>query len=232
VKFASQIHFSLLVIAFVAPTILSQTSTEKESQQSRVANLKFSDVRAPKEDWTGPGSLIDPATSINSSENVEPGAGAVESAQNYYRAGAARINDGHYKEAIASLKVALELDPHSSAVYEELGYAYFGLAEYEDSIKAYERAVSLGPTSLFTRRSLAIVYLTSKKPEQAIPPLLEASRLEPKNALNHYLLAVAYDDSDQLDNAIDQYLRSLALDPNHYRSYIGLGAIYTHQSRS
>src|SRR5262245_40014440 len=130
-KFSSEIRFSVLVIAIVAPTILAQTSTGKESDTSRLASLQLSDSRAPKEDSIGPGSLFDPATSINIPEKLELGPDAVESAQNYFRAGAARINEGHYKEAIASLKVAVELAPHSSAVYEELGYAYFGLAEYE-----------------------------------------------------------------------------------------------------
>src|SRR5712671_4492946 len=173
-KFRFQIGFVLLLIAIVAPTVLAQTSAEKDSRASQVAGLL-----APSTDLTGVGGLPNPAANANPSASKESKPTAVESVRNSLRAGIASLNAGRYKEAKASFEAAGQLAPHSSVVHTWLGYAYLGLDEYENSIKAYERALLLGSTSFETRRALGICYLRLGKPEQAITPLEEATRLEP-----------------------------------------------------
>ena len=103
-KFRFQIGFVLLLIAIVAPTVLAQTSAEKDSRASQVAGLL-----APSTDLTGVGGLPNPAANANPSASKERKTTAVESVRNSLRAGIASLDAGRYKEAIASFEAAGQL---------------------------------------------------------------------------------------------------------------------------
>jgi hypothetical protein len=97
-KFRTQICFVLLVFASPAPTVLAQTATEKDPRTSEEANLL-----APKTDSTNVGP-INPTAGVNLSASDERKRAAVASAQNSLRAGAASLDAGHYKDAIALIR--------------------------------------------------------------------------------------------------------------------------------
>ncbi len=192
-----QICLALLLIASVAPTLFAQTAAKKNPRTPQVADLV-----KPKTDTADAGVVAVPATDEIRSTSEKLSLADVEPARNLFRAGVASIDNGQYKDAIASLEAADKLVPNSRAIYTQLGNAYLGLSDYKNSINAFERAVSLGAASAAIRGALGVAYLKLAKPEKAI------------------------------HDSINEYWRSIGLDRKHYLSYFGLAAVYSAQSRN
>ena len=102
-KFRVQICFVIFLIAIVDPTVLAQTSAEKDSRALHVASLLI-----PRTDSTGAGGLDNPAANANPSASKERQPAAVE-VQNSLRAGIASLEAGSYKDAKASFEAARQL---------------------------------------------------------------------------------------------------------------------------
>jgi tetratricopeptide (TPR) repeat protein len=101
-----------------------------------------------------------------------------------------------YKEAIADLNKALEIDPKISSAFSFRGQAHFELGNYQQAINDYNKAIELKPqyanAKAYYNRGVAYGKLGNY--QQAINDYNKAIQLNPKDAKAYFNRGVAYDD--------------------------------------
>src|SRR5215210_7634673 len=73
----------------------------------------------------------------------EPGPQTSDRAQEYYKLGMARADEGAYEEAVRNLRQAVAIRPDFALAYNDLGYAYYRAGDFEEAARAYQEAIRL-----------------------------------------------------------------------------------------
>lgn len=130
------------ILLLVAPL-----SSRFESKMLNVGDaflLYRAQVCAP--DW----KLID---SLNTVKEERPSYGAL------FSIGLLEKRMGHFDAAREAYMEALEENPESSAVHNNLGNVYFAMGRFEDAAREYERAIELNPNLASAHYNLSQTYL-------------------------------------------------------------------------
>ncbi len=116
---------------------------------------------------------------------------------------------GDFEEAVANLKTALEYDPRSSRLTENLGSTYWVLRRYDLAEQSYDRAIELAPDNSLPYFYKARLQVdrdgNTESPRQV---LAEGMRLADPNLFSWDLV-----DFDIEDNRYDDALERLAAIP-------------------
>ncbi|MCP4460467.1 MAG: tetratricopeptide repeat protein, partial [Cytophagales bacterium] len=132
----------------------------------------------------------------------------------YYNSDLARAyqNLGQYKEAIASLEVALARNPDWIPAYFDLAMNYcmeWGITQSQDpsildrALKMVEKLVAIDESSLRGHLGLGIVYLYRKQYEKALGEAEKFIALAPENADGYALVAAIFISVGRSEEAIE-----------------------------
>jgi adenylate cyclase len=112
--------------------------------------------------------------------------GNPNSADDLARLGMALFFAGKPKEATASLKKAIRLNPIPPSWYSAtLGWVYGITDLYEEAIAAFKKALQHSPDNLFAWQGLAVTYSLSGHETEARAAGKNVLRIEPKFTLEH-----------------------------------------------
>ena len=108
-----------------------------------------------------------------------PSPGDIRRARTFYNIGVNRAQNGKYREALAFLKRAENLNPKDYWIQEAIGGVYLALRQPKLALKHYRKALQIEPKSPRGWNNLGTVFLELKEWEKAISAF--------KTALNNLL---------------------------------------------
>jgi len=97
-----------------------------------------------------------------------------------------------YDEAEKYFKRAIELFPYFSAVYYNLGNAYFNSGNIENAIKVYEKLIEFNPTYKSAYNNLATAYINAGMLDKAIDILKKGLKFDENSITLNFNLALCY----------------------------------------
>jgi tetratricopeptide (TPR) repeat protein len=106
-------------------------------------------------------------------------------AQEYYELGSIYLDKKMFTQAIVMQKKALKADDINpiamAAIYNALGYAYFGQEQYDVAIRQYKEAIKLEPEYVMAMNNLGHAYEQKKLTSQALDIYEQSLQIDPKN---------------------------------------------------
>ena len=143
-------------------------------------------------------------------------------ASHYRQLGLDYRDRGDYPAAIATLKIAIALDPQNPEGYVILGWTQH-LAGYETLAAQYlQQALGWQTDHVPALNGLGIVYLVKGDLSAAVTTHTQAVKLKPDNEIAHYNLSLAYQRLQQYSQAIANAQKATALEPNNPHPWIAL----------
>ena len=119
---------------------------------------------------------------------------------------------GRYKEAIASYKEALRIEPNYVMAHGHLGDAYTELGQHKEAIAPYKEALRRWPDYVSAHNGLGNAYKNLGQYKEAITSYKEALRFD--NYFNTHLgLGNTYTELGQYKEAIASYKEALSINP-------------------
>ncbi|XP_072757079.1 BBSome complex member BBS4 [Anoplolepis gracilipes] len=122
-------------------------------------------------------------------------------------------NHREYDVALSKYKVAAQITPESSALWNNIGMCLYAKQKYVAAISSLKRAHYLNPLSCVSSCNLGIVFLTTGQPASAAIYLCAAVSAEPKNPTPYLLLGLALKRLDDLEGAERSLTKAHALAP-------------------
>jgi tetratricopeptide (TPR) repeat protein len=148
---------------------------------------------------------------------------------------------GSYQQAIAQLRVALELDESHQGALVALGDVYMELQRYGDAIEPYTKVVELNKDNPMRGISqqlegvyyyLGVAYFNLGRPEDAVHSLEEALGIDKTDADAWYMLGRAYQHLGEFPKAIDSFAEAVRFVPDFTEAYQGLAQCYERTGES
>jgi TolB-like protein/Tfp pilus assembly protein PilF len=122
-------------------------------------------------------------------------------------------NLGRMTEAIAATRKAIELDPLSAAVWDNLGTMYFvDPKQFQEAREAFDRALAINPESSFAKFNLVILELLEGHAQEALSVARTAGEVWSQTgvAMAEHSLAHARESQLALDELIAKYAHDSA----------------------
>lgn len=127
------------------------------------------------------------------------------------------------QKAIASCKLALEIQPDNAEIYVTLGRFYIQNQQWDDAAIILETAIRLSPNLTEAYYALGEVWITLKQWQNAINIFTKLIILNPDNAWNYYLLGDGFMGVNDWEQAFNAYKQAICLNNNHDWFYQKLG---------
>lgn len=139
----------------------------------------------------------------------------------YSNRGAAYGSVGDWKQAVACLTKAVELDPRYAMAYAKRGIQHSEAGRHDQSISDLRKAVKLAPTYAVMHHLLGLEYAKTGQRDQAISSLTDAIEFEPRLVDAYAARGALYLEAGQHDKAVHDFNRTLELDPKRAAAYAG-----------
>jgi protein O-mannosyl-transferase len=123
------------------------------------------------------------------------------------------LKDDDPREAVHQCTLAVQLQPRSADLWNNLGLAYQANRQNDSAVDAFRRGVQLEPNKSDYRMHLTRALDDTGQREQAIDAYRQLLAMDPNNAAAHADLAADLAESGQLSQAIEQYHQALRIDP-------------------
>ncbi len=120
-------------------------------------------------------------------------------------------------------------NPHSAAVFVNLGFIQHHDQKLDESIRSYEEAIRLEPRDAQAEDELASVYADRHEPEKAISHYRRVLQLQPKLAKTRASLAKALADAGRPREAAAEYERLIRDDPRDAAAEANFGKLLDDQ---
>lgn len=134
-----------------------------------------------------------------------------------YWLGRIEYDNYRYDAAIEKLKRALEFDPESSKVYDNLGLCYEGKSDFATAFQFYEKAVQFNrkksPASPWPPVNYAALLIKNNRIDEAEPLLKEAIGYSVRMPLAHYQMGLVLEKQKKYPEALDSLKRAAEYDP-------------------
>lgn len=127
-----------------------------------------------------------------------------------------------FEEAIASYRMAADLQPRQADIHFNLGIALGNLDRTEEAISSYNKAIALQPGFFEAYGNLGTLLQKQGKLEQAVSNYRKALAIH-ADAIGYFNLATALRDQGKLDEAVQAYQSALAIHPNYADAHNNLG---------
>lgn len=108
---------------------------------------------------------------------------------------------GHSDEAIAYFEKAVDVNPHSSPAYDELGSLFFPRGDYARAAEYFQQAVRVNPLDFSGRFFLGSCLMKLGKPAQAAEQFHAAREADPDYVQSYQAEAQALEAAGDLAGA-------------------------------
>ena len=125
------------------------------------------------------------------------------------------VQQGHTEEALAEVRQALNIDPHSTTALNSMGSLLLATGDNEEAVKYFQRAVQLDPEYIEAQINCGMTLVKLERWNEAIEHLAPVARLAPRRYLARTYLARALAARGDYEQAIDQLRQVLKLKPDH-----------------
>jgi tetratricopeptide (TPR) repeat protein len=146
--------------------------------------------------------------------------------------GIAHAETGDLERALEQYRIALEINPEFSAVYNNIGLIYSGTGRPDRAIEHFREALRLTPSSFAARNNLGVAYSRMGLREDAIEQFRASLELQPLQPGVHNNLGNEYRETGLFDRAIAEYRKALVLQPNNADAYNNMGVAYGQMGRA
>ena len=183
-----------------------------------MAHVNLGIILAAEEKLTEAADHFSKAISL---ESESPAAGRY-----YYFRGRVYRQQQLPEEAAKDLEKAVQLDPHSSRTFLELGLARIELQDDIGALGAFQKAVELAPEDAEARYQIGSLYLRTGKAEQSIPHLQAAVQGQPDDRNYLYALARALRAAGRVEEAqpvMEKFLRAAKAEGLHSPNEVKAG---------
>lgn len=140
--------------------------------------------------------------------------------------GQSLINEKKFKEGIAELRRAMELDPKNIRIYLELAGAYVRTNDLAQAEATLKQALSIDAQSIETLVALGDFHLLNKQPEEAERHYQRALQIAPGNDALYVKLAGFYQVMNKWDQAETTLNKLVELKPKDDKPRILLGDLH------
>lgn len=131
---------------------------------------------------------------------------------------------GRVEEGLAEIRQALELDPTSLMINQDIGEQFYYAGRYEEAIKELRKTLEMDPNYYQALLTLGSVYLQKKMYAEAMTELNQALAISRDNTLG--LLGYAYAVSGRKREARAVLEELQTLSRRHYIAPVDVAAIY------
>ncbi|XP_046813929.1 Bardet-Biedl syndrome 4 protein homolog isoform X1 [Vespa crabro] len=119
-----------------------------------------------------------------------------------------------YDVALSKYKIAAQLIPESSALWNNVGMCFYGKQKFVAAISCLKRAHYLNPLAFLPVYNLGIAFLTTGQPASAAIYLCAAVNAESKkNPMAYLLLGLALKRLDDLESSVKALDKAHSLSP-------------------
>ncbi len=137
----------------------------------------------------------------------------------YEKKGLPAQSEKHYR-------IAIELDPHSTEAYLNLGNLYFKEKDFPGAIQILKKGFETAPDDAQLHYLLATIFRETKQYSDAIPEYQKVLDKEPQNVLAQNFMGVIYYELKEFEKAEEAFQKTIALDPSYADAYGNLGILY------
>jgi serine/threonine-protein kinase len=127
------------------------------------------------------------------------------------------------EEAVGYYRAALAIQPETSAVHNNLGFALAGKGRVDEAVGHYEEALRIDPNNTMAHHNLGFALYGKGKVDEAVSHFEEAIRIYPGGAMLHYNLGAVLHEKGKVDEAVGHYEQALRIDPKLVPAHFGLG---------
>ncbi len=125
----------------------------------------------------------------------------------------------------ATLKMAIERNPHRENLYYLRGQALARLGQVHEAIEALEQATRINPKYIVAIIQLAKLYQQTNRFVEATARLEETTRLGAEYADTYYMLGNLYRDTGKLQKARRAYEHALSINSNYVKAQEALESL-------
>lgn len=160
-----------------------------------------------------------------------------DNAELYYQRGKLLISIGkeknlsqYFKDAIADLKHATELDSKHTEYFTALGDAFFSLGNVNDSYAALNHALQLDPNNFEACMKMSEIAFYSGNYDLAMENLNKVTAQDKDNQTALFMKGFIYMENNDTTNAVHYFRRLTELYPDYSPAYEQLGMLYLNNS--
>ena len=132
-------------------------------------------------------------------------------------------SQGHYEEAIAEYKAALQIKPDYAVTHNDLGLAFGKIGRTQAEMDEYEEALRIRPGYAVAHNNLGGVLARMGRLGEAIGHCEQALRINPDYAEAHSNLGGALREQGRVPEAIQHFQRAVQLKPDFVEAHYNLG---------
>jgi tetratricopeptide (TPR) repeat protein len=138
---------------------------------------------------------------------------------------------GHYENAEADYRRALEIEPQDGDTWRRLGDLHQEMSHFPDAVAAYQKAVEVQPGYFKNYEALCYLYSDQANFDEAIRQCKKAVDLVPKLSEAHYSFAKPYVAAGNYDQGESEVRTALDLDPKSSRALAALAVVLVYRHR-
>lgn len=140
--------------------------------------------------------------------------------------GKALIDAKKYKEAVATLFKALELQIDFAPAHTNLGIAFREMGMLDEALECHKTSLLLDPTDIHAQNRIADTYIKRKEYDKAHEHYERVIELAPQNPNSYTKLASSmFSNQDRYEEAIKLFHKALEINPRHPLTLNNIGAV-------
>ena len=136
-------------------------------------------------------------------------------------------NIDYIENALYHQRKAVELDPNTAYVQNELGILSKWQKDYDNAESYFNKACALVPTWAIPRSNLSSLYYTQSLYEKGLEEGLKSLSIQNDYANGYNNTGKNAMKQDNLLIAKESFIKAFKLDPNNFSPYLNLGELYT-----
>ena len=137
------------------------------------------------------------------------------------------LQSGHFDEALAEYRKALETGPGQANSLVSVGNALFAKGRYDEAMDFYQRALQVNPDNPEANVNLGVILANRRQMAEAIAHDRKALQVNPRHITAHVNLGVALAGQGQYEEAIQHYQSALELNPDQPLTHLNLALALT-----
>lgn len=138
---------------------------------------------------------------------------------------------GKMTAALDYFQRALELNPSSSTLHNNIANTFKALKHHDKAIHHYQEALRIDPHYAQAHNNIAILFALQNNYQTALRHYAYAVNAEPSFTAAHYNLGLLLLQHDELTAAATQFKNVLSLQPDHLDAHFYLGILYLKENQ-